>query len=187
MKQIVMTVATSRVTSRHFGTRAPLLNNARELRRKYHVVSTNNADGHMSSLNFPRVEWTAWYDMQKRCLNPKHKDFPNYGGRGIRICDRWLGARGFRNFLADMGQRPRGLTLDRSDNNGHYEPSNCRWASRKAQRWNRRDTRLDAVGAPTCKRGHPWTPENIAKNGHKVRCRLCFKLRQRAYREQAAA
>lgn len=76
--------------------------------------------------------------MIERCENPKYKRFGDYGGRGIKVAPRWLK---FENFLADMGKRPRGKTLDRIDVNGNYEPRNCRWATPKEQRANRRDTR----------------------------------------------
>lgn len=74
--------------------------------------------------------------MRERCEYPRHPFYPLYGGRGIRVCTRW---RSFELFLADMGERPAGLTLDRIDPEGDYEPDNCRWASKWAQRWNRRD------------------------------------------------
>jgi hypothetical protein len=83
--------------------------------------------------------YLSWKEMKKRCANPNQKYWKNYGGRGIRVCDRWLNS--FENFLADMGERPEGTSIDRYPNNdGNYEPGNCRWATRKQQRANRRDS-----------------------------------------------
>lgn len=82
--------------------------------------------------------YQVWGAMRSRCLNPRHPRFVDYGGRGIQVCERW---DSFENFLADMGEAPTGLELDRIDNNGNYEPSNCRWATHQQQMQNRRNGR----------------------------------------------
>lgn len=79
-------------------------------------------------------------NMLARCSNPKAPNYEYYGGRGIVVCERWLR---FENFLADMGARPERCTIDRIDNDQGYEPSNCRWASRRQQVSNRTTTLLD--------------------------------------------
>lgn len=83
-------------------------------------------------------EYRSWVAMKSRCTNPKADAFPYYGGRGIRVCAEWCGPGGFARFLAAVGPRPPGTTLDREDTNGDYEPGNCRWATRSAQMRNTR-------------------------------------------------
>lgn len=77
--------------------------------------------------------YNSWRAMRERCCNPKYRCYARYGGRGIKVCERWQGADGFANFLQDMGERPNGMTLDRIDLDGNFEPNNCRWADQKTQ------------------------------------------------------
>lgn len=92
--------------------------------------------------------YISWLSMKARCLYESHPFFEDYGGRGVQIHPRWLGAGGFEHFLEDMGERPDDLSLDRIDTNGHYEPGNCRWASIDVQRWNRRDFAIRSLARP---------------------------------------
>ncbi len=82
----------------------------------------------------------TWCAMKQRCNYAQSKQYPAYGGRGITVCARWNDS--FENFLADMGERPKGMTIDRIDSDGNYEPKNCRWATDPDQQRNRRSTIL---------------------------------------------
>lgn len=84
----------------------------------------------------PSRTYSSWHAMRQRCRNVKATKYPKYGGRGITVCDRWF--ESFDAFLADMGVRPEGKTLDRKDPSGNYEPGNCRWATPYQQWLNRR-------------------------------------------------
>lgn len=85
-------------------------------------------------------EYYAWAAIKQRCYNPKHNAYKNYGGRGITVCERWLNS--FDNFLADMGEAPsKNHSIDRINNEGNYEPENCRWATAKQQANNKRCSR----------------------------------------------
>lgn len=82
--------------------------------------------------------------MKSRCVNPADPSFHLYGGRGIVVCDEW--AHSFESFLRDMGERPRGTSLDRKNTDGNYEPENCRWAPPKVQGRNKRNNRIVTFG-----------------------------------------
>ena len=83
--------------------------------------------------------YRVWASMLRRCDNPKQQNYRLYGQRGISVCTRW---KNFINFLQDMGERPNGMTIDRIDNDGNYEPRNCRWATHKQQSNNSRHNRI---------------------------------------------
>lgn len=130
--------------------------------------------GHARSKKGPQTaEYSCWYQMIRRCENPKSHIYKYYGGRGIGVCERWR--HSFTNFLADMGMRPSPKhSIDRyPDNNSNYRPDNCRWATIQQQNCNRRTQFGDAQH---CKRGHLLAGENLSikKTGGR-RCLACHR------------
>lgn len=117
--------------------------------RQDHMLSGNTRSCGCSSGNYTgsrrthgmtgTTTYVVWCRMRSRCLIESDAAYPNYGGRGITICDRW---RSFENFFADMGERPDGLTIERRDNNSGYSPDNCYWATRSQQSRNKRSNVL---------------------------------------------
>lgn len=104
------------------------------------------------------VEYGCWVNMIHRCHNEDHADYPNYGGRGIRVADEWRHyVTGFTTFLADMKKRPAGYSLERLDNNQGYSEQNCEWVDRKTQQNNRRNHRYAVLdfGHGHDQRGNP--------------------------------
>lgn len=115
--------------------------------------------------------YVSWQAMTQRCTNPNAADYARYGGAGITIDPRW---KSFRTFLANMGERPTGTTLDRIDGTKGYSPSNCRWATASQQNANKRHPLREK-----CQRGHLLTDDNVITDGSKRRCRTCREASRR--------
>lgn len=120
---------------------------------EHYVITNNLTSGHTKSCGCLTVEankthgcsspetaeYFIWKEMRSRCRNPLNKAWEYYGGRGIKVCERWIK---FENFLSDMGLKPApGFTVERINNEGNYEPRNCKWATRKEQSANQRPRR----------------------------------------------
>ena len=121
-------------------------------------------------------EYRTWDGIKQRCLNANSKGYENYGGRGIKVCDRWME---FENFILDMGNKPSKFhSIDRIDNNGDYEPSNCRWATLKVQNSNKRPTGKSSImECHRCK--SKFKVFNCKINEKKFCSKLCYTKFQR--------
>ena len=123
--------------------------------------------------------YATWYDMIRRCANNTDRRFKSYGGRGISVDSSWLS---FRSFVADMGIRPLGMTLERIDNNGNYEPGNCKWATRLEQQQNTRQTRLltfdgETLSLSAWARRFAMAPSDLRKQLHRTSIEVIAKRR----------
>lgn len=109
------------------------------------------------SISSRHPTYMSWYHMIERCTDPTHERYMDYGGRGIKVCRRWLDS--FQNFVDDMGKKPLGRTLHRLKNDGNYKPSNCIWADLITQASNKRPSKNSLK--TKCWRGHRFVKANL--------------------------
>lgn len=134
------------------------------------TIFVRNQDRHGA---YGTPTYWSWSGMQIRCYYPSNPSYTRYGGRGIKVCERWMGEHGFVNFLADMGEKPDGKSLDRIDNDGNYEPGNCKWSTGVEQQANRRSSQ-HSYQYSYCVNGHKQAGYNcMIVDGEKV-CRKCL-------------
>lgn len=149
------------------------------IHRKKRGIDLNLPIRYMNHGYAKSTTYYSWGMMKNRCTNPKAADWKYYGGRGIKLCKRWMK---FENFLEDMGPKPSpDLSIDRINVNGNYTPKNCRWATHTEQSKNRRLLRTH------CIRGHEFNEQNTyTMPGRRARiCRQCYNLRMQKWRKNA--
>lgn len=116
------------------------------------------------------IEYYTYHAMLSRCTNPSNKNYKNYLGRGIKVCERWQGVNGFKHFLEDLGKRPsKGYSLDRINNDRGYSPDNCRWATWIEQEGNRR-TSNENVGVARHSQNGGWLAYISIGGKRKIKC-----------------
>ena len=130
-----------------------------------------------------KKEYSIWAIMKNRCFNKNSKRYKDYGGRGVSVCDRWLD---FNNFYEDMGKRPDGMSIDRINNDGNYEPLNCRWATPEQQANNKRKTKHflyngDTLTIPQFARKYNMSKQTIMTRmkKYKISINMKFKIKQK--------
>lgn len=132
------------------------------------VISTNLVTHGHSTKGKASSTYNSWRGMRQRCLNKNNPCYRHYGARGITVCDRWINS--FENFLEDMGVCPNGMTIERINSNANYEPSNCRWDTRRAQSLNTSSNVLLSLNGKT----QPMSlwAEEVGINSNCIRSRI---------------